>query len=97
MSMTIPEMIRCGMDNAGIAKITGLPESYIATMRPTVVTHGDLPRFPGAWTVRMEQPWGFEITRALGGGESEWMTDETGATVVFDTEREAANYLASRT
>lgn len=47
------------------------------------------PRFPGPWTVRNEQAWGFEITRALGGGESEWMVDETGAIAVFDTEQEA--------
>ena len=50
-------------------------------------------RFPGAWTVRLEQAWGFEITRALGGGESEWMVDETGAIAVFDTEQEAREYL----
>lgn len=53
-------------------------------------------RFPGEWTIRTEKDFGFEITRALGNGQSEWLKDETGNEVVFDTHQEATEYLATR-
>jgi hypothetical protein len=44
---------------------------------------------PGPWTVRREQVWGFEVTRALGGWTSEWLSDVSGEALVFETEAEA--------
>ena len=46
-------------------------------------------RFPGAWTARNEQSFGFEVTRAMGGGASQWLKDSTGNELVFDTLQEA--------
>jgi hypothetical protein len=46
-------------------------------------------RFPGKWTVRAEQEFGFEISRALGGWQSEWLKDANGDDLVFDTQAEA--------
>jgi hypothetical protein len=46
-------------------------------------------RFPGQWTVRTEQPWGFDVTRALGNYQSEWLRTTGGEELVFDTEAEA--------
>lgn len=46
-------------------------------------------RFPGPWAVRAEQPWGFEVTRAIGGHTSEWLSDEKGEPLVFNTAIEA--------
>lgn len=54
-----------------------------------------VPQFPGPWTVRAERPWGFEITRALGGHRSEWLCDKDGESLVFGTAEEARTALAS--
>lgn len=44
---------------------------------------------PGPWTVRAEKAFGFEISRALGRYESEWLKDANGEELVFSTREEA--------
>ncbi len=55
--------------------------------RPSPITPAS--RFPGAWTVRNEQSFGFEVTRAMGAHTSEWLKDKAGNELVFDTVQEA--------
>lgn len=56
-SVTIPDMIRGGMNNAGISKVTGLPCAYIAEMRERL-NAGELAPVVDTWKApRISQEW----------------------------------------